>query len=115
MALNDPVLNIGADAMRAAMTHLSLHTAAPNITSGGNETTAARVLASWPAASGGDLTISNKAFTGGAANGACTHVGFNSASSGGVFYGFVALTGDQTFNSAGEYTITSLTVNGSST
>ena len=33
----------------------------------------------------------------------------------GTFYGFVALTGDQTFNSAGEYTITSLTVNGSST
>ena len=115
MPLNDPILNVGADAMRGVMTYLSLHTSAPNITTGGNETTAARVLASWPAASGGDLTITNKAFTGGAANGPCTHVGFNSASSGGTFYGYVALTGDQTFNSAGEYTITSLTVNGSST
>ena len=115
MPLGDPILNVGADAMRAAMTHLSLHTAQPaSPTSGTNESTAARVLASWPAASGGDLTVSNKSFTGGASNGACTHVGFWSASSGGTFHGYVALTGDQTFNSAGEYTITSLTINGSS-
>jgi hypothetical protein len=115
MPLNDPCLDVGANAMRAVMTHLSLHTSAPNITTGGNETTAPRVLASWPVSSGGDLTISNKSFTGGAASGPCTHVGFHGAASGGTFYGFVALTGDQTFNSAGEYTITSLTVNGSST
>ena len=114
MALNDTILNVGADAMRAAMTHIAIHTANPEPT-GTNPATSARVVASWPAASGGDLTISNKAFTGGAANGPATYVGFWSAITGGVFYGSVALTGDTTFNSAGEYTITSLTVNGSST
>ena len=114
MPLNDTALNVMADAWRAVATHLSLHTAQPNA-SGSNESTAARVAASWPAASGGDLTVTNKNFTGGAASGACTHVGFWTASSGGTFHGYQALTGDQTFNAAGEYTITSLTVNGSST
>jgi hypothetical protein len=116
MPLSDPLLNIGANAMAAAATHLSLHTAQPaSPTSGTNESTAGRVAAAWPGAVTGDLSISNKAFTGGAANGPCTHVGFWSAVSGGTFHGYVALSGDQTFNSAGEYTITSLTVNGSST
>lgn len=114
MPLNDTLLNIGADAMRAAATHLSIHTALPNA-SGSNESSAARVAAAWPAAATGDLVITNKAFTGGAASGPATHVGLWSAASAGTFYGYAALTGDQTFNAAGEYTITSVTVNGSST
>ncbi|HVQ18005.1 MAG TPA: hypothetical protein VMT27_03085 [Actinomycetes bacterium] len=96
MPLNDTLLNIGANAMAAAATYLALHTANPE-PSGTNPATSARVAAAWPGAATGDLTITNKAFTGG------------------TFYGSVALTGDTTFNSAGEYTITSLTVNGSST
>ena len=118
MPLSDPLLNIGATAMGGAggATHLSLHTAQPaSTTSGTNESTAGRQAAGWGAAANGDLTTTNKNFTGGAANGACTHVGFWSASSAGTFHGYVALTGDQTFNAAGEYTITSLTINGSST
>ena len=42
-------------------------------------------------------------------------VGFWSASTAGTFYGYYALTGDQTFNAAGEYTISSLSIPGSST
>lgn len=114
MPLNDTLLNIGANAMAAAATHISLATSNPE-PSGANQATSARVAASWPGASTGDLTITNKAFTGGAANGPVTHVCLWSAVTGGTFYGSVALTGDTTFNSAGEYTITSLTVNGSST
>ena len=114
MPLNDTLLNIGANAMAAAATHLAIHTANPEPT-GTNPATSARVAASWGVAANGDLTITNKNFTGGAANGPATHVGFWSAITGGTFYGSQALTGDQTFNSAGEYTITSLTVNGSST
>jgi hypothetical protein len=112
--LNDTILNVGANAMAASMTHLALHTANPE-PSGANAATSARVAAGWGAAATGDLTTTNKSFTGGAANGPCTHVGFWSAATGGTFYGSVALTGDQTFNSVGEYTITTLTVNGSST
>jgi hypothetical protein len=113
VALNDTLLNIGVTAMQNAATHLSLHSAQPS-TAGSNETTAGRVAASWGAAANGDFsTLTNKSFTGGAAGGAVTHVGFWSASTGGTFYGWLALTGDQTFNSAGEYTITSLSVPGS--
>ena len=111
MALNDTLLNVGANAMAAVATHLSLHSATPN-GSGSNETSAARVAASWPSASAGDLTVSNKAFTGGASSGAVTHVGFWSASSAGTFYGYVPLTGDATFNASGEYTVTSVTLTG---
>lgn len=44
-----------------------------------------------------------------------TNALFFSASSAGTFYGYDGLTGDATFNAAGEYSITSLTVSGSST
>ena len=114
MALNNTCLDIGATAMRNAITHLALHTANPEPT-GTSPATSARQAAGWGAVANGDFSTSNVNFTGGAANGPCTYVGFWSASTGGTFYGSQALTGDQTFNSAGEYTITSLTANGSST
>ena len=113
MALNDAALNVAAGAIRTAITHLSLHSSAPN-SSGSNETSAARVAAGWGAVSGsGDFVATGKAFTGVAANGAVTHVGFWSASSGGTFYGYFALTGDATANSAGEYTVSTVAVDGS--
>jgi hypothetical protein len=99
--------------MGAAATHLALHTADPGAT-GLNPASSARVAAAWSGAVNGDLVVINKSFTGGAANGPCTHVGFWSAVTGGTYYGSQALTGDTTFNSAGEYTVTLLTVNGSS-
>lgn len=115
MALNDTALNIGANAMRTAITHLSLATANPEPT-GTNQATSARVAAVWGTVATGDFSLSTPAaFTGGAANGPVTHVCYWSAATGGVFYGSQALTGDTTFNSAGEYTVNTLTVNGSST
>lgn len=53
-------------------------------------------------------------YTGTPGDGA-THALFFSASTGGTFYGYDALSGDLTFNAAGEYDITALTVTGSST
>ncbi len=114
MPLNDTILNVGANAMGTAITHIAIHTALPDAV-GSNQSTAARVATGWPAATAGDLVITNKNFTGGTANGAAQYVGFWSAATAGTFYGYQALTGDQNFNAAGEYTITSLAVNGSST
>jgi len=112
---NDTALNVGADAIRAAYPWLSLHTAGA-VSLSTSESTAARVAASWPAASGGDLAIvTAKNFTGGAANGPCVRVGYWSLQTGGVYGGGALLTGDQTFNAAGEYTITGITENASST
>jgi len=115
MPLNDTILNIGNAAMQTAMTHMSLHTATPN-TSGSNESTAARQAITWVTAANGDIVATvDLAFTGGTASGACTHVGFWSASSAGTFYGYLPLTGDQTFNAAGEYTVTGITITGTAT
>lgn len=117
MPLSGAVLDLGAGAIRTAITHLSLATANPE-PSGTSQATSARQAATWAAvtAGTGDFALSGTvAFTGGAANGPVTHVCFWSAATGGTYYGSQALTGDTTFNSAGEYTITALTVNGSST
>jgi hypothetical protein len=53
------------------------------------------------------------AFTG-TPDGPATHALLFSAASGGTFYGFDALAGDQTFNSAGGYELTALTITGTS-
>lgn len=110
MPLNAAGLNAAASGFTSVATHISLHSADPG-TTGANQTTAARLPAGWGAPTDGDITITAKNFTGGAANGPVTHVGFFSQlATGGTFYGSQALTGDATFNAAGEYTLTSLTL-----
>lgn len=61
------------------------------------------------------ITVTNVPldYTGAAAAGATNGL-FFSASSGGTFYGFDALSGDQAFNAAGEYSVTAATITGSS-
>lgn len=119
--LNDTILNIGNAAMQTAMTHMGIHTAQPDGT-GSNPANSARQAITWVTAANGDLVITQDlAFTGGASNGAATHIGFWSAAgsgtppTGGTFYGWLPLTGDQTFNSAGEYTVTGVTITGTAT
>jgi len=64
------------------------------------------------------VTITDSAvphdYTGTPLDGA-THGLYFSASTAGTFYGYDALTGDQAFNAAGEFSITSATITGSST
>lgn len=115
MPLNDTLLNIGVNAMQAAATYLAIHTALPDAT-GSNQSVAPRVAAGWVGASGGDFApLSNKAFSGGALSGPATYLGFWSAATAGTFYGYLPLTGDQTFNAAGQYTVTSVTIPGTAT
>ncbi len=99
--------NAAANGFAAAFGFFQLHTADPGAT-GTSPSAAARVAAGWTSASNGQITSSNKSFTGGAASGACTHLGYWSASTGGTFGGSRALTGDQTFNASGQYTVTSV-------
>lgn len=116
MPLNDTILNIGATAMQNAMTHAAIHTAQPD-GSGSNQSAAARKQITWETAANGDMVATaDLAFTGGAANGAATHVGFwSQLAAGGTFYGWLPLTGDQTFNAAGEYTLTGISIPGTAT
>lgn len=81
----------------------------------GDQTSAARVLLTSSVA-GGVITATGVpyAFTG-TPSAAATHALLFSAASGGTFYGFDALTGDQAFNAEGDYNLTALTLTGSST
>ncbi|AYD87371.1 hypothetical protein SEA_VALENTINIPUFF_76 [Microbacterium phage ValentiniPuff] len=111
MPVNDAYLNIAAAAGKAAVTHLSIHTATPNA-SGSNESTAPRKAAAFSTPSAGDYTLTGAIlFEGGASGGPATHVGLWSALTGGTFLGYFALTGDQTFNAAGEYSLADLDIN----
>lgn len=115
MALTNAALNTMADALAAAADFASLHTADPG-TTGANESTAARQAIAWDAASNGDISLTGtENFTGGTPSGPCTYVGLWTLVTGGTFLGGFALTGDQTFNAAGEYTLSDVTINGSAT
>jgi hypothetical protein len=111
MPLTDATLNALGTHLTSLCAYASLHSADPGST-GANATAAARKAVSFNVDADGDLTLaSTVSFTGGAASGAVTHVGLWSASTGGTFRGGFALTGDNTFNSAGEYNLTGLTIN----
>ena len=113
MALNDAILNIGANAMRQAMTHLSLHSALPD-SSGLNET-APRRPSAWAPPTNGDLVSASIVFSGGPALGPVKAVGFWNNSGGGAFYGYYPLDGDQMFNASGDYVLGAFTLVGGST
>lgn len=115
MPLTEATLNSMATTLAGLCTYASLHTADPG-TTGANPSAAARQPIAWDAAANGDISLTGtEAFTGGAASGPCTYVGLWSALTGGTFRGGFPLTGDQTFNAAGEYTLTDVTINGAAT
>ncbi len=109
MALNDAALVIAANAVDTAITHMQLHSGAPGAAGTTNVTSAARVAVNGTVDGDGDISWSNVTFTGGAAGGTVSHVSYWSASTAGTFYGSAAVSGDTTFNSAGEFTLTSVT------
>jgi hypothetical protein len=115
MAINTSEIQVGAAAIATDIDHMTLHTAQPDAT-GSNQTSAA-AQAVTPTSTGGVVSIGSTAFTGGAASGACTHVGFwhGDPATTGTFRGWLALTGDQTFNASGAYTVDSVTLTGSAT
>jgi len=113
MAFNDAALNVGGDAMAAAYPWIALHSSG-TVAESTNETSAARLPANWSAATdGGDITSGPHNFTGGAASGAVVRVGYWSAQTNGTYGGGSLLTGDQTFNALGEYTVSTITETGS--
>jgi hypothetical protein len=114
MALNDAALVLAANAVDAAITHFQLHSSAPGA-AGTTGALGTRVAVNGTVDGDGDITWSNTAFTGLTANQAVSHVsywngaGTGSPATGGTYYGSAALTGDATANSAGEYTVTTVT------
>lgn len=118
MALNNAAMVVAANALRAAMTHMQLHSGDPGVAGTSNVTTAARQPVTWTAATAdGDFGLNAAVnFTGVAASGATQYVSlWSQLAAGGTWYGNFVLTGDQTANAAGEYTVTALNLNGSAT
>jgi len=105
-----------ANALIAAATYAQLQSAEAGTSGTDNVTTAARLPVTWGTPTGsGDFDIaSSLAFTGGASNGAVYSVTLWTASTGGTFLGEFVLSGDTAFNSAGDYTVTSIAQTGSS-
>jgi hypothetical protein len=106
--LNNAALNAAGTAAKNLITHLQLHST--NV--GGTWATGAvgsRVASTGTVAANGTITWSSVAFTGLTANQAVGGVSYWSASTGGTNYGGSAVTGDATANSAGEYTLTTVT------
>lgn len=112
---NNAAMTVAANALRTAMTHGQLHTAAAGAAGTSNVTTAARQAITWASVTGaGDFGLSSTLeFTGGAASGPVFSITLWSASTGGTFYGEFILAGDTTFNGAGQYSVTSLNHDGS--
>lgn len=115
MPLNNTAMVAAANELRSIITHMQTHTADPGANGTNNLTTAARQAITWSAATNdGDFGLASTVnFTGIAANGACTYISLWSALNGGTHYGNFPLTGDQTANSNGEYSVTQLDLNGS--
>lgn len=109
MALNTGEVQVAAAAIAADIDGMTLHSGDPG-TDGTANTTSASKQAVTPSATDGVITIGSTAFTGGEASGDCAYIGLWAAT---VFRGSFPLTGDQTFNAAGEYTVTSVTITGS--
>ena len=112
MALQTAALNEGADGVAGAAAFASLHTANPD-PAGGSEVVGggyARQAITWDPATGGIAALNGVLAFSGPAGGAATHLGIWSLASGGTYYGSAALTGDQTFNAAGEYNVTAANI-----
>lgn len=106
--------NAGINAILDDGNEATIYVAIGSGPTAGDQTSGARVqLAS--SVSGGVITATGVpyAFTGTPGAGA-THALLFSQATGGTFYGFDALAGDQAFNASGAYNLTSLTITGSS-
>jgi hypothetical protein len=107
MALTSGALDIMLDAFGDAAVYVSLHTDNPG-TNGANEVdggTYARELSEWGSASGGNLLNDSPIVFDVPASTTIRFLGYWSADEAGTFYGSRALDADQTYATAGTYTI----------
>lgn len=108
MALSDAALVVGANAIDGVINYMGLHSGARGA-SGTTNAVGTRVAVNGSVDADGDITWTGVAFTGLNANQAVAEVSYWSAATNGTYYGGATLTGDATANSAGEYTVTSVT------
>jgi hypothetical protein len=109
--LTTATIDVGTTAIAAAIDSVKLHSAAT--TDGTTNLAASGAESVTCSSTGGVITVPSTDFTGGGASAA---VAGASVWRGATFAGYFGIdSGDVTFNAAGEYTLTSLTLTGSST
>jgi hypothetical protein len=115
--LTNPAMLVGANAMRAFMTHAQLHWASAGLLGTSNLTPSGRLFIPWTVPVGdGDFGLaSTLVFTGGVPFSPIYSLTIWSSISGGAFCGEFILGGDPTFNSLGSYRVTVINLNGSAT
>lgn len=113
--LNNTAMGVAAAALKAVMLYAQLHSGPAGSSYTSNVTTAARKSITWSSTTGaGDFGLGAQIdFTGGESNGDIYSVTIWSASSGGTCYGQWIIAGDPAFNSSGDYSLTSLDMDGS--
>lgn len=105
---NDAGLVVAANALDVAITHMQLHSSNTSPT-WATAAVGTRVAVNGTVDADGDITWTSTAFTGLTANQAIGGISYWSASTSGTCYGGSSTTGDATANSAGEYTVTTVT------
>lgn len=118
MPLSNAAMTVGANAIRTALGGMQLHTANPGAGGFAFKSSAPMVVPSWSVVTGdGDFGLAAPvAFTGATPNGPITWVSLWSNTSGsGTWYGNFPLSGDLTADVSGNYTVSALPLNGSST
>lgn len=113
--LNNAAMTVAANALKGVLLYAQLHSGPAGSSGTANVTTAARKAVTWGTVTGaGDFGISAQIdFTGGATNGDIHSVTLWSASTSGTYYGEFVINGDAAFNNSGDYSITSLNLDGS--
>ena len=107
MALGTNALNLMLNAFGTAAAYVSLHTDNPS-TNGANEVTGgtySRESAAWAAADNGSIENGSPIVFDVPATTTIRFLGYWSAATSGTFYGSRALDADQTYATAGTYTI----------
>jgi hypothetical protein len=114
--LSDAAMQVGANAIRAALGGAQLHHGDPGSGGAANKSSAPMLAPTWSTVTAdGDFGLAASLnFTGGTPGGPCTYMSLWSNTSGsGTWYGNVALTGDTTFDSEGNYTVNAGVFDGS--
>lgn len=107
MPFTSAALNIAVDAVKAAGTHISLHTGDPG-TTGANPITGARRPVTWGASTNGDVTGTVATAHDIAAGETVSHWGIWTALTGGTFlYGGTLPVAEGPYGAAGQYQVVS--------
>lgn len=107
MGLADDALKVAGQALASDIDTMKLHSGDPGNDGTKNTTTAGSESVTPSTDSAGVVTIGSTGFAGGSASGDCKYVSLWKTT---TFYGSYSLTGDQTFNAAGKYTVDSVTI-----